>query len=166
VLSPLTEKGMTQIQLIVAIVLTGILSYMALANFGSSSVVIKRMSLAKKIVADVRYAQEMAMSFRKSVVITVDVQNDSYSIQWQSGGYLKTPIGGRDFIVDIPNSDFVGVDITSTGFTGGQLTFDSSGRPLNGGNPLAAATALAVLDGTTSVKILPVTGRCSIEAVP
>jgi len=160
------ERGFTQVQLIAAIVLLGILSYMALVNFSSSSATIRRVGLAKKMVADVRFAQETAMSFHAPVVITVDVDNDSYAIQWQTGEYLKTPMGGQDFVVNIPQSDFVGIDITSTEFSGGQLTFDATGRPMNAGSPITSATVLAVLDGETAVRVLPETGKCTIEEVP
>lgn len=141
------------------------LSYVTLVGFGNTSKNFKRIGLAKQLISDVRYAQEMAMSYRQPVNVVIDVKHNRYWLQWQNGGYLNKPIGGRTFIAEISKSNFAGVKLTGTGFKNGILTFNASGTPLNGSAPITKTTVLAVIDGRRAVEITPGTGRCFIEGI-
>ncbi len=157
------EKGFTLLELIVTITLIGILSYMALSEFSNSTTILKEKTLAKRIVADARYAQEMALSHRQLVKFYVEQSQNRYSLKWADNSYLQTPMAEQDFIVDLDEGDFVGIEISSTGFSAGLLSFTADGQPLNNGSPLSVETALITLDGEITIKIVPGTGRCYIE---
>ena len=157
------EKGFTLVELIVMVTITGILSYMALSEFSSTTTILKERTLAKKVVADARYAQEMALSHRQLVKFYVEQSQNRYSLKWADNTYLKTPMAERDFIVDLDEGDFIGINITTTGFASGLLSFTAEGQPLNNGSPLSTETVLMSLDGEVNVKIVPGTGRCYIE---
>lgn len=157
------QSGLTLVELIIIMVFIGALTYVAISGFSDSTLSIKAKTLGKKIVADVRYAQESAMSHGQTTDFTVEVAQNRYSLSWQSGGYLKTPIGGQDFIYDIDESDFVGVQILNSGFGAGVLSFDADGTPYDNGDLLNAETVLMRLSGDIYIKVVPETGRCYLQ---
>jgi prepilin-type N-terminal cleavage/methylation domain-containing protein len=157
------EEGFTILELITVIMLVGILSYTAISEFSNSTSSIKEMTFAKKVVADIRYAQEMAISNQKTVKCLIDPSQNRYSLKWENDTHLKTPIAEKDFIVDIDLSNFIGVKITSTNFSSGLLIYDSQGQPFNGDSPLSSETTLMVINKKVTIKIVPGTGRCYID---
>ena len=157
------EKGVTFLELVILIVVIGILSYLGMANLSNSNDSIKESSLAKKILADVRYAQEMAMSHGQLVQFIVETGQNRYSLKWADNSYVQTPMAEKDFIVDVDDSYFVGVSISSTGFSSGTLQFDSQGAPLNNGSTLSVETTLLQLNGSATLRVVPGTGRCFIQ---
>lgn len=157
------ETGATFLELISMIVIIGVLSYFAFANLSNSNVSVKEQSLAKKILSDVRFAQEMAMSHGQLVQFVVETTENRYSLKWQDESYLQTPVAEEDFIVDIDEDFFVGTNISSTGFTSGTLQFGADGKPLDNGSLLTEATTLVELNGATIVCVEPETGRCYVQ---
>ncbi len=157
-----SEKGFSFLELIVLIVGIGILALVGMANLSGSSS-LKEKALAKKILADVRYAQEMAINYGQLVQFIVETGQNRYSLKWQDNSYLQTPMAEEDFIVDVDDSYFTGVSISSTGFDSGILQFNGDGNPLDNGTLLTTATNLLQLNGTTSIQITPGTGRCTIQ---
>ncbi len=157
------ERGVTFLELIILIVVIGILSYLGMANLSNSNESIKESSLAKKVLADVRYAQEMAMSHGQLVKFIVETGQNRYSLKWADNSYLQTPMAEEDFIVDVDDGYFVGVSISSTGFTNGTLKFDAQGTPLNDLATLGVETTLMQLNGSTTLRVIPGTGRCYIQ---
>ena len=158
-----SEKGFSFLELIVLIVGIGILALVGMANLSDPGSSLREKALAKKIIADVRYAQEMAITYGQLVQFIVETGPNRYSLKWQDNSYLKTPMAEEDFIVDVSNSYFSGVSITSTGFNLGTLQFNGDGNPLDNGTLLTTATNLLQLNGTTSIQITPGTGRCKIQ---
>ena len=100
------ENGFTLIELVVVIILVGILSYVTLMNITDSSSSIKEKTLATKIVTDIRYAQEMALSHQRDVKCIIEPAKNCYSLKWGDDTYLKTTMGGQNFIVDFDAGDF------------------------------------------------------------
>ena len=158
-----SENGFSIIELSFVLAILAILSYVAVSELTTSSSLIKEKSLAQKIMSDVRYAQEMALSHRQEVRFDVNADNNSYSLKWADNTCLKTPIGEQDFIFNLGSSEFAGVNITSSGFSAGLLNFDSSGKPENNGSTLSAITTLMTLNGSVVIKIVPGTGLCYIQ---
>lgn len=157
------ENGLTFIELILTVVLISILSYIAIAKISGSSEAIKEKTFAKKVINDIRYAQEMALSNRKSVRFIVDPTQNLYSLQWSQGGYLQTPMALEDFIVDVDNGYYTSVSITSTEFTNGIIEFNAEAQPIDNGLPLAVEKTVLVINGSVTIKIVPGTGRCDIQ---
>ncbi len=158
-----SEKGFSFLELIVLITGIGILALIGMANLSDSSGSLKEKALAKKIIADIRYAQEMAINYGQLVQFIVETGQNRYSLKWQDNSYLQTPIAEKDFIVDVDDSYFSGVSISSTGFTSGTLQFNGDGNPLDNGTLLTTAKDLLQLNGATSIQITPGTGRCTIQ---
>ena len=158
-----SEKGFTLIEIIIGLVLLGILSYVAVVEFSSSSSSLKEKTLAQKIISDVRYAQEMALNHRQEVKFLVEPTNNRYTIRWQDNTYLKTPVGGQNFIFDINTSEFKGINLTSTGFLAGLLIFNSKGQPLNNHDLITSDRTLLSLNNSVFIKIVPGTGSCYIQ---
>ena len=158
-----SEKGFSFLELIVLIVGIGILALVGMANLSDSGSSLKEKALAKKILADVRYAQEMAINDGQLVQFIVETGQNRYSLKWQDNSYLQTPMAEEDFIVDVDDSYFSGVSISSTAFNFGTLQFNGNGNPLDNGTLLTTTTNLLQLNGTTSIQITPGTGRCTIQ---
>lgn len=157
------ERGFSLIELAVFIAIIGIISYLVIFGFSTSTGIMKEKSLAEKVVSDVRYAQEMALTHRQEVKFVVEPDYNRYSLKWQDDSYLKTPIAEQDFVVDFATSEFKGVDLTSTGFSAGLLSFNARGQPMNNGTLLSTQTVLMRLNNNTTIKIVPITGACYIE---
>lgn len=157
------ENGFTFIELILTVVILGILSIIAIARISGSTEDIKEKAFAKKVISDIHYAQEMALSNRKSVRFIVDPSQNRYSIQWTSGGYLQTPMALEDFIVDLNSGYYTGVSITSTEFTNGIIEFNTEAQPIDNGTPLTNNMTVLEINNSTTIEIFPVTGRCYIQ---
>ena len=157
------ERGFSLVELITIIAIIGILSYMALAKFSESNATIKGRTLARKIVSDVRYAQELALSHRQLVKCFIEPAQNRYTLLWGDDSYVQTPMAEKNFIVDFDGSDFDGINLTTTGFSSGLLSFNSKGQPLNNGSLMATELVLMVLNSTITIKVVPGTGRCYIQ---
>ena len=158
-----SEKGFSFLELIVLIVGIGILALVGMANLSDSGSSLKERALAKKILADVRYAQEMAITYGQLVQFIVETGQNRYSLKWQDNSYLQTPMAEEDFIVDVDDSYFSGVSISSTAFNFGTLQFNGNGNPLDNGTLLTTTTNLLQLNGAITIRITPGTGRCTIQ---
>ena len=159
----ITEAGFSFIELIVLIASLGILSYMAVSRFAGSSDAVKEATFVRRVISDVRYAQEMALNYRQTVQVVVEPDQNRYYLKWSGGSYLQTPVAFDDFIVDTDDGHYAGVAISSTGFSGGVLEFNSAAMPLNNGSALAGETSLMVLNNNVNIKISPGSGRCYVE---
>ncbi len=157
------QGGFSFIELIVVIVGVGILSYIALAKFSGSSDAVKEKTFARKVISDIRYAQEMALNYRQTVQVLVEPDQNRYSLRWGGGNYLQTPVAFADFIVDTDDGYYSGVSITSSGFSAGLLEFSPAALPMNGGAALGVETTLMVINNQITIKISPGSGRSYIE---
>ncbi|RMF61947.1 MAG: prepilin-type N-terminal cleavage/methylation domain-containing protein [Calditrichaeota bacterium] len=159
------ERGFSLIELIVAMVIIGILSYVVVAKFGQTPERVQFASIAQKIVGDVRYAREMAYSTHVGTRVYMDVQNNRYYLKWETGAYLTNPLGGGDFVVQLGQGNFYAVKLTGTSLTGGRLDFDGSGKPLNSGAPFSGTLTLVTLNNTKRVVVTANTGLLRIEDI-
>lgn len=157
--------GHTLFELIVVISLIGILSTVAMLNYNSGGVEVNLEAATKKLVSDIYYAQELAMSTGNSVLVNLNDADNNYSLQWADGGYVTNIMGGGDFIVDFDQSDFAGVSIGTSGLVGGNLIFNSFGIPSSGGSEIQNELTIIVLNNINMIKITPYTGRISIDYV-
>ncbi len=158
-------QGHSLFELIVVISLIGILSAVAVLNFNSGGIEVNLDAATKKMVSDIYYAQELAMSTGNSVRVNLNSADNNYSLQWGSGGYITNIMGGGDFIIDFDHSDYAGVSIGSTDLVGGDLIFNSFGIPNTGGSELQNELLIALLNNINMIKITPYTGRITIEYV-
>ncbi len=157
------QNGFTLVEIIVIVIIIGILSYIFVANFGGSYSKLQYETLAKKIAADVRFARELAVSQGKGTRVYIDQINNRYYLKWEDGTYIKNPVGGEDFIVQLGTGDFKEVQITATAFTGGRLDFDTKGFPLNAGAMFNGNLNLVTLNNTKRIMVTANTGLLTIE---
>jgi Tfp pilus assembly protein FimT len=152
------QAGHSLVEIVAVIVIIGIISYMAMARLSGTSETVNEKALARKVINDIGYAKEMAVSFRQTVQFVVDPVQNRYWLQWAGGGYLLTPVAEANFIVQADDGYFNTVSITATGFSNGILEFDATGQPFDNGMLLDTETTAVELNGATQVIIIPGTG--------
>lgn len=159
------RRGFTLVELIIVItavaVLTGIIGV-------SVDEVIRDTRLsnaATRALADVRYAQELAMAHRREVDVYVNTGADLYELKWHdTGTYVSSPIDDEDMIVRFNQGEYVDVGIALSGL-GGRLSFTSDGEPLINGSPFENEVSVMFLNSEVHVVIYPSGYSCLEEAV-
>ena len=157
------QNGFSLTEVIVIVVIVGVLAYFAVANFGDSYSKLQYESVLKKIVSDVRYARELALTEGEETRVYFDQTNNRYYLKWDNGNYIQNPIGGGDFIVQLGEGEFSKVNITSSVFSAGWLDFDTKGTPSNAGVPFSDNQNLVSLNNAKSITITANTGFLQIE---
>lgn len=151
------------IELVLLIVILGILSSLAYNRMTEEASL--RLSVAvRKLITDVRYAQQLAMTQGKRTRFYIDLTNNRYYLKWNDGTYVEDPLGGGDFIVNLGEGEFQKVEITATDFTQGYLEFDLWGSPYASGSLLNSQKVVAILNEGVSIQITPYTGKLVITA--
>lgn len=164
------KSGITFIEMIMVIVIIGILS-VATVNRLQSSFSIKVELAAKRVISDLRYAQNLATSEHEEVYIEFFVDNDTYEmykIEGTTKVYYKNPHTKGSFIVDFVNdSQFGGIDIVSVDFDGDSiLRFSSLGKPRNNsGLDLLSTGQISFLynNAPSVLTVTPGTGFCQSQ---
>lgn len=157
------QNGFTLTEVIVIVVIVGVLAYFAIANFGDSHSRLQNESVLKKIISDVRYARELALTEGEETRVYFDQTNNRYYLKWDNGNYIQNPVGGGDFIVQLGEGEFSQVNITSSAFSAGWLDFDTRGTPSNAGVPFSDELNLVSLYNSKSITITANTGFLKIE---
>jgi hypothetical protein len=95
----------------------------------------------KKIVSDIRYCQEMAISRHANTRIVFDPSVDTYRAEEQLGvggiwSGIKDPFSRSDLIMNFrTDQQYRGIDIASANFNSSNtLQFDWQGVPVSGGS--------------------------------
>ena len=159
------QSGFTFLELVTIIVIVGILSYVAVANFTDSNIRLQYQTLAQKMATDVRYARELAFSEGEGTRVYIDQANNRYYLKWSDGSYIQNPVGGENFIIQLGTGDFSGVQISGTSFSGGRLDFDTSGAPLNSGAAFSGEITLVELNNAKRIVVVANTGLLKIEDI-
>lgn len=129
------SAGYTLVELIVVISIIAILAgtiTVSMTESYSDAQIVNAISMA---LADVRYAQEMAVTRRRSVDIRVTQGSNMYEAYWTgTSDYLTSPATGEDLVVTFGTGQYSNITMTSSEL-GGVLRFDFEGRPtINGSN--------------------------------
>ncbi len=145
--------GFTLVELIVVIVLSAIVAGMFAMNLSNTNDQIRLNNAAERALADVRYAQEVAMAQRRQVNVVVNAGTDQYSATFQDdGSYLPASIGTGNLITTFNEGEYSDVDITSSG---GTLSFTDLGAPEINGSIFASETSVMCLNSEVYVYIYP-----------
>jgi len=158
-----SESGYTLFSLISVIIISGILATIAIVSFNTSNPKVKLEMASKKLISDVCFAQDLAMARATEVLVVFDVGENRYSLKWGDGSYIANLMGGNNFIVDLDNSDFSGVNMNTTSLVAGTLSFSPVGVPSSGGTKLENNTLITTLNNQISISITPYTGKLVIE---
>ncbi len=157
------QNGFTLMEVIVIVVIVGVLAYFAVANFGDSHSKLQYQSVLKKIVSDVRYARELALTEGEGTRVYFDQSNNKYYLKWENGNYIQNPVGGGNFIIQLGVGEFSQVSITGSGFSPGWLDFDTKGVPSKAGVPFSDDQLLVSVNNAKSITITANTGFLQIE---
>ncbi|MFC1668114.1 prepilin-type N-terminal cleavage/methylation domain-containing protein [Chlamydiota bacterium] len=128
--------GFTLVEIVIVFVIVGILSITAFIIVGN--VLERRIDVAaKKVEADIRYAQSLAFSRADNAGISFSVASNSY-IVFENNDITdpaEHPLTKKDFIVDFDSlTQYKGVQITQVSFPPSATTtvlFDFLGNPFN-----------------------------------
>lgn len=173
----LPEKAWTIIELVMVITIAGILSVLAVSRF-STFYTVKLNTGAKKLLSDIRYVQQLAISehtqtgtSQPGTRIVFDAVANTYTAQkWDSvtsSWVAITDPFSRGNLTQNFNSDpqYGGIDISATTLSSSTLRFDKWGAPYEGSDaaPVALAAERSVTltfrGNTIAVYITPGTGR-------
>lgn len=148
------------------IVVVGILSAVAIPRF-QSFYYIKLNGAMKKVIADIRYAQQLAISRHESYNIIFNTADETYEVRRVSdSSYASNPFSRGSFIVNFTSDpQYNGIKIDSTSF-GGTLQFDWQGIPRNGaGTALGAEESIvfSYQSNIMNIYITPNTGRARMQ---
>ena len=147
-------RGFTLIELILALLITAILSTYAIIKFPAGSINLS--AQADQIMADIRHTQSLAIN--RSQRYRINFASDRYWLSSADGATLYTHPAASSTTI------FLDANITLS-TTHGFLVFDGQGKPytntLTPGTPLAAdaVITLTAASETRTVRVTPETGR-------
>jgi prepilin-type N-terminal cleavage/methylation domain-containing protein len=141
----MAQRGFTLIESIMTIMLIVIIILFAMPRLPDVSPT-KAGALIDKLQADVRYAQNLAMTRHQRARVTFQINGYTVTL---GGNPVADPATGGNFSVTLNAGDYAGVSITSIGFSGNYVEFDSLGVPYDSGGALAAAKSVTVTGGQT-----------------
>lgn len=169
-------RGFTLIEFIMVIVIVGILASLVIPRF-ESFYAIKLDGAVKKVVSDIRYVQQIAISEHVNTRIVFNTAADTYTAYKE----VPPPGSGNWIIMVDPFSrsslnpwvnfttdpKYKGIDISNADFGGTQtLRFNWQGVPQNGGGinlPAQGLLQLQYQDSSRTVYITPNTGMVRVE---
>lgn len=157
------QAGFTVMELVVVIAIAAILAGIAIVKTTTSSQRVRLKAAAKKLQADLEYAQELAMNLGREVQVRFDLQNNRYQLTWGDGTPVPTPAGGREYIVQFGSGHYRSVQITSCGLQGFVLRFRPDGRPYDGVGLLTERRVVARLGDRWELCVEPGTGNVELR---
>ncbi|KAA3618079.1 MAG: type II secretion system protein [Calditrichaeota bacterium] len=157
------QRGYTFMELIVVISIVGLLAAVGLSRMKNSPTAAQRANAARIVVNDFRYAQEIAMTYGRSVRIDVEPGLNLYSLKWNdTNEYLPSITGNGNFIRRFGENEFQDVHISDSDLSNNNLRFKTNGEPISNGVKLTEQRIAISLDNTHNVVIIPETGLVKI----
>lgn len=130
--------------------LIAIITGIAVPSFGPILDQIHVKTTLQQLIADIRYAQQMALGEGKNYYIIFDVYSEAYRIQ-----KAANPV--PHVIKQVSLGD--GIEILGTNFPEDRFHFTSFGAPSRGGR----ITVMDSRGNTYSITVLPATGRVKVN---
>ena len=140
--------GYTIFELIIFMVVMGILATVIGINIVNYNDTVKLDRAGRMVLADVRYAQEMAMSSNRGV--DFNVGTTGYSLTWDDGTILQSTFGKGSVEVDLADLD--------ASISGSDISFNHIGLP-NGTVTLTVTNR----SGSKSIRINGTTGYSELD---
>jgi type II secretory pathway pseudopilin PulG len=134
------DSGFTLIEIVLILIVISVLAAVVTPKFAEFYSGIKLSSAAKKLVNDIRYAQNLATTTRTHHKISFTSAGSYRVLNVSTGNPVRDPLTQADFIVDLTRSEFSGVNITlPTGLAGDYVEFDGLGIPYDGGGVIGSS---------------------------
>lgn len=150
-------------EVIVVIAVVGIMAAVGLSRMKSSPAETQRANAAHVVINDFRYAQEIAMTYGRSVRIDVETGLNLYSLKWHdTNEYLPSITGTGNYIRRFGENEFENVSITNTDLTNSNLRFRTNGEPLTNGQKLTQSRIALTLNNKYKIMVTPETGLVTI----
>ncbi|HHM23479.1 MAG TPA: type II secretion system protein GspH [Bacteroidetes bacterium] len=159
----LHSGGFSLVELVVVIALMGIVSAIAVMHLRNNPLPVRVRAAAKKMVSDIQYAQDLAISTGRTVKVILDVERNRYFLKWGNDTFVENILGSGAFLIDFDDANFKGVTLTGTQLEGNILEFNSLGVPVSGGEEIQHETRVAELNAQVQIYITPYTGRLRIQ---
>ena len=157
------RRGFTLFELIIVVVIRAVFA-------GTDGVVVddvndntRLSNAAARALADVRYAAEMAMTYRRVVHFTVFPGSNKYEARWPSGSFLASSLDGSNLVVQFGDGEYTDVTITSSGL-GGRLSFSNIGEPFINDSRFGGATSVMCFNSELHVVVYP-SGHVCLERI-
>lgn len=167
----LSRKAFTIIELIVVMFVVSIISVVVMINMNSYQG-IRLDAAAKKVMVDLEYARNLALSTAKWYGVSFEADPVNRYRVYQTDGTTDTVIDdpsapGKTFLVTL-STYFSGVKIQSTSLEGGsKIEFSPLGTPYQDKNGTAFSShgivTLSFNSLTKTVRITPNTGRTFVQ---
>ena len=143
--------------MLVVIVILAIVAAILLPKMVGSSDMQAR-SAARVMMADLEYAQSVAITSQAPITVTFSIAGNSYTVSNASGPLIH-PITKKTYVIELGEvKGMESVSIASASFSGSpSMTFDALGAPDNSGTVTITAGA-----HTYSVNVAPVIGRITV----
>jgi len=141
------------IELVMVIVIIAVLA--VAVSFSSGS--IKVVGVANKLMFDLRYAQQLAISRQVSCGVSFNPSGNSYFVYIGDTGTLATdPHTGSNLSIDFDtDSDYDGISLSSTNF-GDQVSFNAAGAPYNSTPALLSSQGIITLQQGSSLQTVTI----------
>jgi len=149
----MSRKAFTFVELLIVLMLMGILAAVAAPKFVASMSRYRTESAAKRIVADLQYARQLARSKSASVTFNFEPELDRYILM--NVADIDHP--QEEFSVTLTESPYVAQIVSVTGYgANNRVVFDFYGRPNAAGSVVVAsggyqATITITESGQTTV---------------
>jgi prepilin-type N-terminal cleavage/methylation domain-containing protein len=156
--------GVTLIELVMVIVVLAILaSTWVVISLGPN----KLIGASNKLMSDLRYAQQLAISRQVYCGASFNISGNSYFVYIGTTSTKATdPYSGGDLSVDYDTaSEYKGVALSSTNF-GDRIYFDYMGRPYDNSDVLLSSQGAVILhlgSYSNTVQIEPNTGQVKVQ---
>ncbi|MEE9571552.1 MAG: prepilin-type N-terminal cleavage/methylation domain-containing protein [Candidatus Neomarinimicrobiota bacterium] len=146
------NNGFTLLELIVVIATTGIISLIVLPNIGNTFNNVNLKLVTGKLMDDIRYVQNYAITNHRITWVTIDTDANSYSY-----GIYNTPPNADPQILIDPSTNqpaiidldaYSGITITSESLNGG-FDFDWFGKPTNSGQIVLNNAKIVTIEDET-----------------
>ena len=158
------REGFTIVELVVVIMVISVFAGVVGVSVDQVNENTRLSNAATRALADVRYAQELALANRREVDVYVTSGADKYEVKWHdTGGYVVSPVNDENLIVQFNQGDYHDVSITSSGL-GGRLSFSATGEPLINGSPFSSPVSVMLLNSRIHVVIYS-SGFSALEEV-
>ena len=157
------RRAFTLIELVMVIAIIAIL--VAVVSFSSNT--IKLTGAANKLMFDLRYAQQLAISRQVSCGVSFNPAGNSYFVYIGDTGTLATsPHTGTDLSIDYDtDSDYDGITLESTNF-GDQVSFNAAGAPYNSTPALLSSQGVITLQQGSSSQTVTIEANTGEVKVP
>ncbi len=154
----MNRKGFTLVELVMVLVLIGIISVVVIPKLGDMTAT-KAGALVSKIQADIRYAQNLAMTKNQRARVTFRTSPNGYDVT-VGGAPATDPVTGGPFSVTLNAGQYAGMSISTIGFSGSYVEFNTLGVPYDSAGPLTAGKSITITGGSVSqnVTVQPQTG--------